>query len=217
MAHAHIHRACACHASGLPARAAAWSDKLTPRDHLASTSSTSCSSSTVEQTYPQPLLPSAVPRDDSRGGYNCEFVQPPPSSDIVQTECPVCLQILRKPCLISCTCGQKYCEECIELLSKNNKPCPLCNKPKFNFIREYALERYLKDLDVWCSYKEVGCEWRGKLREFEVHLNQGSSYYSDTSVECQFIAVECNHKCGEWFQRRHVNIHKTHQCKKLLL
>ena len=171
-------------------------------------------SSIVAQIDPQPLLPSAVPRDDSRSGYNCEFVQPPPSSDIVQTECPVCLQILRKPCLISCTCGQKYCEECIELLSKNNKPCPLCNKPKFNFIRDYALERYLKDLDVWCSHKEVGCEWRGKLREFEVHLNQGSSHYSDPSVECQYIAVECNHKCGEWFQRRHVNIHKTQQCKK---
>ena len=181
---------------------------------MASTSSASCSSSTVTQTYPLPLLPSDVPRDDSRGGYNCEFVQPPRSSDIVQTECPVCLQILRKPCLISCTCGQKYCEECIELLSKNNKPCPLCNKPKFNFIRDYALERYLKDLNVWCSYKEVGCEWRGKLREFEVHLNQGSSHYSDPSVECQYIAVECNHKCGEWFQHLHVNIHQTHQCKK---
>ena len=43
--------------------------------------------------------------EEDRGGYDCEFVEQPPAA--FQTECPICLHILREPCLISCPCGQK--------------------------------------------------------------------------------------------------------------
>ena len=44
------------------------------------------------------------------GGYGCVFVTNPP--DAIQTDCPVCLQILKEPCMISCRCGKKMCRQC---------------------------------------------------------------------------------------------------------
>ena len=160
------------------------------------------------------VLPRAVPRDRSkedRGGYDCELVNPP-SPKVMQTECSVCLQILKEPCLISC-CGHKFCRECIEQVERNGKPCPLCNEPGFTFMRERGLERSLKDLEARCSYKKEGCEWVGKLGDLEEHLNRDPSHENQLNG-CQFVEVECTYKCGEWFQRRYITTHETQQCKK---
>ena len=158
------------------------------------------------QTPTKPVL-----RKENRGGYDCEFVERP--SDTAQGgECPVCLLVLKEPCLTSC-CGHKYCRVCIERVKKDTKPCPLCNEPDFSFMQERALERYLKDLDVWCCYKKIGCEWKGKLGKYEQHSNKTQSPESRV-IGCQFVEVECMHECGEWFQRQHITTHQTQQCKK---
>ena len=163
----------------------------------------------VECLPSHPQTPKRVPRKENRGGYECEFVERP--SDAVQGgECPVCLLVLKEPCLTSC-CGHKYCRVCIERVKKDTKPCPLCNKPDFSFMQELALERYLKDLDVWCCYKKVGCEWRGKLGKYEQHLNKTPE---SQVIGCQFVEVECMYECGEWVQRQHITTHQTQQCKK---
>ena len=164
----------------------------------------------ASEPLPPDILPRAVPRDKNRGGYDCEFVEPPPS--VLQIECSVCLQILKEPCLISC-CGHKFCRECIERIEKDKKPCPLCNVPDFTFLRERGLERSLKDLEVWCSYRKEGCEWKGKLGKLEEHLNRDPSPENQLNG-CQFVTVECTHKCGAWFQRRHITTHETQQCNK---
>ena len=106
----------------------------------------------------------------NRGGYDCDFVTPPP--DVLQTECPVCLQIPKEPCLISCKCGKEFCRECIERIKQDNKPCPLCDKSEFTFLRHYGSQRYLNAQEVFCSRKNDGCEWKGKLKEYEQHLNE---------------------------------------------
>ena len=158
------------------------------------------------QTPTKPVL-----SKENRGGYDCEFVERP--SDAFQGgECPVCLLVLKEPCLISC-CGHKYCRVCIERVKKDTKPCPLCNEPDFSFMQERALERYLRDLDVWCCYKKVGCEWRGKLGKYEQHSNKTPSPESQV-IGCQFVEVGCMYECGEWFQRQHITTHQTQQCKK---
>ena len=150
---------------------------------------------------------------EERGGYDCEFVVPPPAA--FQAECPICLQILKEPCVIDCPCGQKLCRECIERIEEAGKPCPLCNKTDFTFIRDYGLERYIKSCDVWCSKKKDGCEWRGKLGEFEQHLNRNPSPENQLN-RCQFVEVECKHKCGGWFQRgfqrRYIATHQEEKC-----
>ena len=148
-----------------------------------------------------------------RGGYDCEFVTPQP--DVVQTECPICLMIPREPCVISCPCGREFCRECIERIKKDNKPCPLCNLTDFTFLRHHGSERYLKAQEVWCSYKKEkgGCEWRGKLGEYEQYLNRNPSPENQLTG-CQFVEVECEHGCGEWFQRRHISAHQKGVCPK---
>ena len=159
-------------------------------------------------------LPRAVPGDKykvNRGGYDCDFVEKPPEA--FQTECPICLQILKKPCFISCRCGQKFCRVCIEGVKRDNKPCPLCNLHNFTFMQDHGFERSLKELEVWCSWKKEGCKWRGNLGKLEEHLNQDPSPESQLNG-CEFVAVECTYKCGEWFQRRHISTHQNEQCKK---
>ena len=156
-------------------------------------------------------LPRAVPGDKykvNRGGYDCDFVKKPPEA--FQTECPVCLLIMKEPCLISC-CGQKFCRECIKRVKRDNKPCPLCNLHNFTFMRDDDFERSLKELEVWCSHKKEGCEWKGKLGKLEEHLNQEPSSGNQLNG-CECVAVECMYKCGEWFQRRHIATHQNEQC-----
>ena len=161
-------------------------------------------------------VPRAVPRsklNHNGGGYDCEFVTPQP--DVVQTECPICLMIPKEPCVISCPCGKEFCRECIERIKKDNKPCPLYNLTDFTFLRHHGSERYLKAQEVWCSYKKEkdGCEWRGKLGEYEQHLNRNPSPENQLTG-CQFVEVECEHGCGEWFQRRHIAAHQKGMCPK---
>ena len=124
----------------------------------------------------------------NRGGYDCELVEPPPAA--FQTECPVCLHVLKEPCLISCPCGQKICRECVEQIKEDGKPYPLCNKTDFTFMQDYGLERFLKEQGVWCSHKKDGCEWRGKLGGYEQHLNEDPSPENQLTG-CQFVEVGC--------------------------
>ena len=119
---------------------------------------------------------------EERGGYDCEFVVPPPEG--IQAECPVCLTVLKEPCVIDCPCGQKMCRECVERIKEAGKPCPLCNKTDFSYIRDYGFERYLNSCDVWCS----GCGWRGKLGEFEQHFKDDCPL---TKVSCPLHYAGC--------------------------
>ena len=150
-------------------------------------------------------------KDDERGGHDCEFVEPPPAS--FQTECPICLLILKEPCVISCPCGQKMCSECVERIKKEGKPCPLCNKTDFSFMRDYGLERYMKEFEVRCSHVKDGCDWRGKLGEFEQHLNRNPSLENQLDG-CQFVGVECKYVCGGWYWRCDVSVHQIEHCMK---
>ena len=148
-------------------------------------------------------------RSEITGGYDCEFVSPP--SDIFQTICPVCLQILKEPCVISCPCGKKLCRECVEQVKENNRPCPLCNKSAFTFMRDYGFERSLKELEVRCSHREDGCEWSGKLGNYEQHLNKDPPPENQLTG-CLFLKVECTHNCGSTFQRQHMAAHQDKEC-----
>ena len=148
----------------------------------------------------------APPKDKS--GYECEFVQPPPT--LVQSECSICLQILRKPHLISC-CGHNYCGFCIDHVIKNGTPCPLCNKESFTVLHNKGLQRSLNALKVTCSNVKLGCDWTGELGQFDAHLNENP----DTSTQvigCQYVEVECRHSCGQKFLRHTIDVHQMEHC-----
>ena len=45
--------------------------------------------------------------EEHESGFECQFVEEPPRS--LQSECPICLQILRDPYQTTC-CGYAFCK-----------------------------------------------------------------------------------------------------------
>ena len=121
------------------------------------------------------------------GGFECEFVEPPPK--FFRTECPVCLHILREPHQATC-CGNNFCQNCLERIKNEHKPCPTCNAKDFVDFHNKGLQRTLYDFVVQCTHKSKGCEWMGELRELDGHLHSAPS--PDKCLEgCQFHVIEC--------------------------
>ena len=139
-------------------------------------------------------------------GIECEFVEKPPKA--VQSECPICLLVLREPYQATC-CGKSFCKECIERVKAGNQDCPTCNDKSFNLFHNKGLQQSLNDFEVYCSHKSKGCEWRGELREPDKHLN--SDPPADKSLEgCPFAVINCPLSCAsceKGVYRKDVNAH----------
>ena len=142
-----------------------------------------------------------------KGGYDYEFVSPPPKS----LECPVCLLILRDPHVISC-CGYEFCQVCIERVQRDGKPCPLCNEQKFSTMLQKKVVREVNALLIRCPQKEQGCIWEGELGQLQQHLNPGAGVSSTQG--CEFLTVECTYQCGAQLQRRLIQEHELEVCPK---
>ena len=160
----------------------------------------------LPQQYESKVTSVKVPRFKQPGGYDCDFVEKPTSA--FQTECSICLQILREPQLISC-CGHSFCGVCIGRIKNDGKFCPLCNAEDFNLMHNKGLERSLNELDVNCSYFEQGCCWVGKLGQLSKHLEE-----DDSSAVCNFVEVKCSHDCGDYYERRSIKQHEEFECLK---
>ena len=143
-------------------------------------------------------------------GFDCEFVKPPPS-EFVQSECPVCLQIIREPHQVTC-CGKKFCKACIEHIKAIQKPCPTCND-KFSSFADKGLKQSLYSLKVRCSQQKNGCEWTGELRQLDEHLNTDPQPEKQLDG-CQFVEIDCIYNCGNHQQRRYIQVHQTKDCPK---
>ena len=125
-------------------------------------------------------------------GFECEFVEKPPKA--VQSECPICLLVLREPYQATC-CGKSFCKECIERSKAGSKRCPTCKTENFFSYPNKGLQQSLNDFEVYCSHKSKGCEWRGELRELDKHLN--SDPPADKSLEgCPFTVISCPLNCA---------------------
>ena len=143
-------------------------------------------------------------------GYDCTFVDYVPVE--VQTECSICLQILREPCLVSC-CGYRFCRKCLKAIETERKPCPLCNK-QFISLPDRQLERTLKEKRVNCSNKYLGCGWIGCLGEYESHLN--ANPLAGLKLKgCRYQQVLCSH-CNSFIMRSEIVKHED-ICKKPIL
>ena len=152
-------------------------------------------------------------RSHLQGGHECVFVDEPPKH--LQTECSVCLSILKEPHLIDCDCGSSFCRTCIQPIKSEGKPCPLCNGPFTTDIPNRQLNRTLNSLQVYCSYKAFGCEWVGELGKLTQHISLDPTFSSSNADDkvCQFVPIDCSH-CHEKFERQFVEEHKTKLCPK---
>ena len=140
---------------------------------------------------------SATPKE-AFGGYDCEFVEPPPS--VFQTECPICHLILREPYLVSC-CGTHFCHTCFQRLQAGNSPCPNCRKDNIEVFPNKGLNRSLKQLQVYCTHRKDCCQWRGELRELDQHMNISNEcpltiYGGDIKMTNY---VELRKRNGDWY------------------
>ena len=133
-------------------------------------------------------------RTQLQGGYECFFVKDPPQE--LQTDCSVCLCLLREPHLMDCECGCNFCRTCIEPIKAEGKPCPLCNSCFTTAIPNRQLERVLNEMYVYCSHKDSGCAWKGELIALPQHLNIEPC--TDRLSGCQYAPLKCSH-CKETF------------------
>ena len=143
-----------------------------------------------------------------KGGYDYEFVTPPPKS----LECPVCLLTLRDPHVISC-CGNEFCQVCIQRVQEDGKPCPLCNEPSFTTMLHKKLTREVNTLVIHCPQKEVGCGWEGELGQLQLHLNPEAGPSSITKG-CDYMIVACSYQCGVHLQRQKIQEHEMEICPR---
>ena len=161
-----------------------------------------------QQRQPQPgAQPDKV---ENRGGFDCEFVERPPEH-LLQSECPVCLLIIRDPYQVTC-CGYSFCRSCIERIKDDNKPCPTCNVNGLSDYPNKGLKRSLYALQVQCSHQKGGCEWTGELGQLDVHLNNDPPPEKQLDG-CQFAEIDCLY-CEDIQQRQYIQGHQNENCMK---
>ena len=141
-----------------------------------------------------------------KGGYDYEFVNPPPNS----LECSICLLTLRDPHVISC-CGNHFCHTCIGRIQGDHKPCPLCNEPNFTTFLHKGVKREVNALMIRCRWRHLGCDWEGELGQLEEHLHPGAG---SRGKGCGYVIIECVYKCGDRFERRMIQDHELDTCPR---
>ena len=152
-------------------------------------------------------------------GYDCEFVDPVCKD--VQTDCSICLLILREPYIVQC-CGNRFCRSCLVALQAGAAtpkvtPCPLCKQKIVAAIPDKQLERLLNDKHVFCSNKSRGCTWSGELVKLEgEHLNKNPT---DQALEelmegCMYVQVLCYQCKRVTIERQEMADHLEKKCPR---
>ena len=93
--------------------------------------------------------------------------------------CSICDDIFRNPIRLM-TCGHTFCLNCIIQWANRNLNCPLCRE-KFtdtDIKRDLTAANIINDLEIYCVNK--GCPWKGKLKDFEEHLEK--CYFNPNEV-----------------------------------
>ena len=137
-------------------------------------------------------------------GYACEFVDTIPKE--LQTECSVCLHVLRDPHMVDC-CGYRFCKGCIERVLAEFKSCPLCNHRQPKAVADRQLSRTLREKRVRCAHKEEGCKWVGELSALDEHLD-----VTKRVDGCKVKFIRCPF-CNSVYYRKGIENHES-KCHK---
>ena len=156
-------------------------------------------------------------RVPQESGYDCTFVETPPEG--LQTKCQICKFVLREPTQLQC-CGDLYCAGCIS----TRQACPKCRQSNPASFSDTRIKESLLGLQVYCVHKAEegerregeggggggGCEWVGKLRELDRHLNKNPSLGTRMNG-CLYIEIKCRF-CENSFKRSCVEDHQSNHC-----
>ena len=155
-------------------------------------------------------------------GFDCEFVDP--ICKDVQTDCSICLSILREPYIVQC-CGNRFCRSCLERLQAGTAtpmtpkvtPCPLCKQKIAAAMPDKQLERLLNEKHVFCSNKSRGCTWSGELVKLEVdHLNKNPTGQTPEELMkgCKYVQVLCYQCKRVTIERQEMVDHLEKKCPR---
>lgn len=131
-----------------------------------------------------------------------------------QYKCLKCKLVLQNPvrCL---SCEEEYCKACYTYLNTNNRQCIYENcKPSHRNIKtteSLKTKRLLDEEECFCSNKENGCNWEGKLKMLDNHLNLHNSM-EYRQAECQYVKKPCKY-CKSEYCRKDVDEHEKQECK----
>ena len=93
--------------------------------------------------------------------------------------CSICDDIFRNPIRLS-TCGHTFCLNCIIQWAQHNLNCPLCrvNFKDIDIKIDLIATNIINDLEIYCI--NLGCPWKGKLKDFNEHLE--NCYFNPNEV-----------------------------------
>ena len=130
----------------------------------------------------------------------------------IEIECPVCLHILTDPHQVTC-CGHNFCGSCIERVKASNGSCPMYKEEEYQSFIDKKCSRIINGLEVYCSNRKNGCQWKGELKNMSTHLNK-----EKREGECQYEEVKCQYEeCQERYQRRYLKYHEDKECSQRLV
>ena len=134
------------------------------------------------------------------GSYKCEFIDEVSEYLI----CGLCKHAANGPSITTC-CGELFCQACIASALEKKTPCPSCEEPTFSTFLNPRYERDIKNLCVHCTMKDRGCEWTGKLKQLDAHLDAETG-------DCEYVDIECPEKCGQQIQKCQLDTHVANEC-----
>ena len=143
-----------------------------------------------------------------RGGYDYSFVNAP-RDDLI---CKICHHPSREPHLSGC-CGHTFCKTCLDDVKRANSvdeevknSCPMCRAKNFVIFPNKQNERAVKNLHIFCTNKDKGCDWQGELNSIVAHLTNSDG--------CPFEEASCSNECGLSLQRQHLRKHVDTECPR---
>ena len=146
-------------------------------------------------------------RSSPDGGFDCEFINQPPR----RSQCPICLMVVRDPQQTPC-CGKAFCKACISKIREKNQPCPTCKAEDFHYFPDKGLQQELYSSKVYCTNRSHGCDWKGELRELDLHLNSQPKH-GETMEGCKFLLLKCCY-CHSDCLRGELMEHQNKECVK---
>lgn len=133
-----------------------------------------------------------------------------------ELRCLLCSELMRDAVYTTC-CDSFYCQECITRVQSIRRPCPKCNRIKFDIVKDNqarAMRAKINALRVYCPMSKSGCKWIGPLEGLDHHLKYGEATIGTGSGACQFLAVECPNKCGSHVARGEIPKHLRDRCNQ---
>ncbi len=135
-------------------------------------------------------------------GYRCEVIDSVPENSL----CHHCNLLAKKLTFTSC-CGESYCHGYIAQTQEEGKPCPACGIESFTTVVLLKHQKQIESLQVYCSKKLKGCEWRGSLGELDTHLDPDLD-------NCQYVDTNCPLHCLQAIPKNKVDQHVAQECSK---